>query len=257
MSDQLKLVTFNVRCTWDWLDGFVSRMGLIFDKIKKEAPDVVAFQEVTPQILEGLKHIMPDYLFAGHGREADYSGEGLYTAINLNTLQLVGLETFWIAPDPYDKHSKFSDQSPFPRICVETTLFHPASKTEFRVYNVHLDHEGTLAMADGLRCVLQKARERNNNYFMETVFLGDFNQEPGGPVEQAFSEWESPKLFDITSALPGTFHDYGKLERPLKIDYILTTQGFKNCLTDTTLWTETLNGHKLSDHYPICAELRL
>ncbi len=257
MFDRLKIVTFNVRCTWDWKDGFVNRMGLIYDKVLKEEPDVVAFQEVTEQILEGLKRIMPNYLFVGHGREPDYTGEGLYTAINTDTLKLVGLETFWIAPNPYDKQSKFSDQSPFPRICIATALFHPASKTEFRVYNVHLDHEGSIAMSEGIRCVLQKVQEQSQRYPMAAVVLGDFNEKPNGPVYRVCEEWETPKMFDITNAMQGTFHDYGKRIPNDKIDYILVTDEWKDRVIEVSLWDDKLNGHFLSDHYPISAWIQL
>ncbi len=260
MSDSVKIVTFNVRCTWDWLDGFVSRMGLIYEKIRKEKPDVVAFQEVTAPILDGLKHIMPNYLFVGHGRDEHYDGEGLYTAINLDTLQLIGTETFWIAPNPYDKKSKFSDQSPFPRICVSATVYHPRTCRELRLYNVHLDHEGTIAQTDGMKCVLQHVYERNRQYYTPTVILGDLNVEPDSPAIEVCKKWKEPELFDITEGLPGTFHDYGKWVESgisdMKIDYILVTEDLKDSIQEAILWQDKLNGHFLSDHYPICATFR-
>ncbi len=259
MSDNLKIVTFNVRCNWDWLDGFVSRMGLIYDKLQKEAPDVVAFQEVTPQILEGLKHIMPDYLFLGHGRNADYTGEGLYTAINTATLQLIGMETFWIAPDPYDKSSRFCDQSGCPRICVAVTLYHPERNMEFRVYNVHLDHKGDIAITEGMTCVLNNIRDNTRRRPMPTVLLGDFNTEPDSDAVKACADWAEPTLFDVTATLPGTFHEYGEREKNglpnKKIDYIWLTQELKNTVQAVTLWEDALNGHRLSDHYPVCVTL--
>ncbi len=257
MSNSLKIVSFNVRCTWDWIDGFVSRMGLIYDKIRKEEPDVVAFQEVTADILEGLKHIMPDYLFLGHGRDPDYTGEGLYTAVNTRTLMIVGMESFWIAPNPYDKCSRFCDQSEFPRICIMTTLYHPELKKEFRVFNVHLDHKGESAMALGMECVLGKLKEHNSRQPMSAVVLGDFNARPDSDALDVCRQWTEPKLYDITAQLPGTFHDYGKIaeagELNWKIDYIWVTEDLWQSLQETVLWEDKLNGHLLSDHYPVCA----
>ncbi len=257
MSNRLKIVTFNVRCTWDWIDGFVSRMGLIYNKIMKEKPDVVAFQEVTLDILEGLEHIMPEYLFLGHGRDTNYAGEGLYTAINTRTLQLIGMESFWIAPNPYDKCSRFFDQSEFPRICIITTLYHSELKKEFRVINVHLDHKGEAAMSLGMECVLNKLKEHDSRRPISTIVLGDFNAQPDSDALDVCRQWTEPKLYDITAQLPGTFHDYGKLAEAglpdWKIDYIWVTEDWKESLREVVLWNDKLNGHLLSDHYPVCA----
>ncbi len=258
MSPRLKIVSFNVRCTWDEADGFVSRMGLIYDKIQKEAPDIVAFQEITDSILKGLERIMPEYFFVGHGRNSDYGGEALYIAINRDSVRLIGMDSFWIAPDPFDKKSRFADQSPYPRICVSAALYHPSSGREFRVYNVHLDHIGAIAKAEGMKCVLEKVREHNRRCYMPTIVLGDFNEEPGGVATGICNQWAEPVLYDITRELPGTFHAYGGLTCTVahnkKIDYMFATQELKNSLASLTLWEDKLNGHWLSDHYPVCVE---
>ncbi|MFR8976222.1 MAG: endonuclease/exonuclease/phosphatase family protein, partial [Eubacteriales bacterium] len=81
MIKPLKIVTFNLRCAWseDGANSFVHRAGLIWEKMRAEAPDVVALQEVMPKSLAILKLLMPDYEFFGQGRNADFGGEGLYT----------------------------------------------------------------------------------------------------------------------------------------------------------------------------------
>ncbi len=256
---KVKIVSFNVRCLWDSEDGFVSRMGLIYDKIEKEQPDVVAFQEITPVILRALKQIMPGYLFVGHGRGPDYQGEGLYLALRESSMKLIGLDTFWIAPNPYDKLSRYEDQSSCPRICVGATLYHAQTGTELRVFDVHLDHRGSNAQQEGMKCVLEKVAEANRRFYAPTVILGDFNVLPENPVCQICAAWQEPPTYDITEKLPGTFHGYGSRgEAPdMKIDYIYVTKELRDQNTDTCLWTERLNGHFLSDHYPVCAEFEL
>ncbi len=261
MSTQLKLVTFNVRCTWKWTDGFVNRMGLIYDKIKTEKPDVIGFQEITDQILEGLQHIMPDYLFVGHGRDGDYSGEGLYIAINTKTVKLIGLNTFWIAPNPYDKYSKFSDQSGCPRICISATLYHPETKTEFRVFNIHLDHIGALAKSEGMKCVLSMVNAENSKVYMPCAIMGDFNEYPDGPANKICKAWDAPKIYEATADIKATFHGYGRLAAEgreyVKIDYIYVTEDLKKLLSNVETWEDELNGHLLSDHFPVSATFEI
>lgn len=57
-------VTFNIRCEWDDYDGinsFIHRGTMIYEKIKKEKPDIIAFQEVTPEILQYFKKMIEKY----------------------------------------------------------------------------------------------------------------------------------------------------------------------------------------------------
>ena len=95
-----------------------------FEKISKEKPDVIAFQEMMPKHLDVLQKLLPEYEFYGQYRNADYTGEGLYTAIRKDSFQLISYETFWISPTPFVSGSRFEDQSDCPRICVVTTVRH-------------------------------------------------------------------------------------------------------------------------------------
>ncbi len=81
MSQTIKIVSFNLRSqyTGDGINAFIHRAGMIYDKIKKEAPDIVAFQEVIEPHYDVLPKLMPDYTFLGQFRNADYTGEGVFT----------------------------------------------------------------------------------------------------------------------------------------------------------------------------------
>ncbi len=263
MEKKIKIVTFNVRCIWDGPDGFISRMGLIYNKIEKEIPDVVAFQEVTEPILRALKLIMPSYIFVGSGRDAAYQGEGLYTAVNKDTMQVLSLDIFRLAPDQNDSESKFIDQSPYPRICVSTKLHHIQTKRQISVYNIHLDNEGKIARSEGMKqvlCSVKEDKDKNKNT-ISTIILGDFNEEPGGTANEICAEWKQPKMYDITTKLPGTFHRYGQRKalglEDRKIDYIYVTEDLKENVCRVSIWDDKVNGHWLSDHYPIYAEFQM
>lgn len=55
MDKNLKVVTFNFRCVWkgygDGINGFVHRAGMVYEKIMREKPDVIMFQEILQDIL--------------------------------------------------------------------------------------------------------------------------------------------------------------------------------------------------------------
>ena len=58
-----KIVTFNSRNVWMWskegINCFIFRAGLIYEKVNKEKPDVIAFQELLQKNLDLLKKLFP------------------------------------------------------------------------------------------------------------------------------------------------------------------------------------------------------
>lgn len=253
MANKLKIVTFNIRCVYnapvDGINSFIHRAGMIRDKIANEKPDVVAFQEVTPEILSLLKIVMPEYSFHGHGRLRDLSGEGLYTAVRKDTASVIGMESFWISPEPNVPESRFAEagQSECPRICVTTTVKHEKSGKLLRVYNVHLDH--VAARVEGAKCVLSAIKADRKKADLSVVLLGDFNDYPESrPIRLCEKE-----LTDITKEFSLTWHDFGRRKGECKIDYIFLSEDLVSSVNRVSLWKDHANGIWLSDHYPICA----
>jgi endonuclease/exonuclease/phosphatase family metal-dependent hydrolase len=162
MKHEIKVVTYNLMCVWDHpknIKGLTYRAGLVYAKIKKENPDIIGFQEVIAPQLEYLEHMFPEYLFIGQGRNADMMGEGLYIAIKKSVFMLCGMDVFWISPEPYVPATRFEEQSPYPRICVDILVRHKESGKMIRIYDVHLDHEESEAKAKGMKVVLDKISE--------------------------------------------------------------------------------------------------
>ena len=253
----MKIVTYNLRCVWDGdgINGFIHRMGMTWDKINQEKPDIVCFQEVIPKTLEALKYIMPEYIFAGQGRNHDCGGEGLYTAIRKDTVDLIGLDTFWISPEPHEPESKFTDQSTYPRICVMTLLREKQSGLTFRIYNLHLDLIEA-ARLEGIKCVWNQVQQNNTKRYLPYVILGDFNATPDEKCIALCKE--TGALYDVTESIAYTFHDFGRGvdDRPgSKLDYIFVSREFTDRVIDVTVWEDNLNGIYLSDHYPVAVEI--
>lgn len=247
----LKIVSFNIRHVWDWdgINSFVHRAGLIDEKISAEKPDVVGFQEIRAKNLALLRKLMPEYHFVGHLRNSDYKGEGLYTAVRMDTCEVIGFEAVWLSPTPYIAGSRFECQSECPRICLCTTVLHKASGKLFRVFNIHLDLPEEARLL-GIKSTFEFIDSQNAKLSLPFALLGDFNSIPEDSVT-AFCK-ERSDVEDITAHIPVTFQDFGR--RELKIDYIYTDAFLTQTVKNVTVWDDQLNGIYLSDHYPVSAE---
>ncbi len=252
-----KIVSFNLRCVWygDGINAFMFRAGMIFDKIMKEMPDVLAFQEMSEKHLDLLKRMLPEYEFYGQFRSKNYAGEGLFTAVRKDAWNVIAYETFWISPTPYVAGSRFEDQSDCPRICVVTQIRHRETGKMLRLYNIHLDHISDTARIEGIQCVFEKMEEFNGKLSLPSVVLGDYNAYPDSETICFCNDYQSPRMFDVTKDIPVTFHDFGK--RGIKIDYIYVTERLKNAFIGADIWDTEREGIYLSDHYPVWVDIDL
>lgn len=255
MKNNLKIVSYNLRMWNDKDDGinsFMHRIGMIFQKIQNEQPDIIGFQEVLPEMHIYLERLLTEYHFAGQFRDADFLGEGTYIAVKKDVLQILEYNTFWLSPTPYVPGSRFQDQSICPRICNVVRLRHKKSNFIFRVFNLHLDHEGESARVKGMESVLRQMEELNEIQYLPAVILGDFNAGPESDVIAMCNRYESAALTDITTCFEGTYHGFGNFLHE-KIDYIFVTKELASKVKEVYLWDDCHSGIYLSDHYPICS----
>ena len=107
----MKIVTFNIRCalSGDGINSFYHRAGSVLEKIDREKPDVIGFQEVRPEIFDFLRKYLTDYMLVGCGRGADYEGEHNPVAFRKDKFELIGLETEWLSPTPFVPGSRYDE----------------------------------------------------------------------------------------------------------------------------------------------------
>lgn len=250
-----KIVTFNIRNVWDreGKNSFIHRVGMIYDKVNKERPDVIAFQEVLQPHVTLLERIFPDYEFHGQFRNKDFSGEGVYTAVKRSAWQVIASEAFWISPTPYVPGTIFECQSEYPRVCGVVQIRNKENGKMFRIFNIHLDHISDEARIAGIRCVIEMMDKFNEKANVPSIILGDFNAEPNSDTIKYCNEYDGTHICDLTSTLPVTFHNWGTDEQ--KIDYIYVTGGIEKALTNVGIWDQCHDGIYFSDHYPVFADL--
>ena len=148
----MKVVTFNIRCDYgqDGENNFCFRRPLILEKLRREQPDLICFQEVLPHVAAWLKGELADYYVIGCGRSETLEDEQMTVAYRKDRLNLIQMETFWLSDTPNVPGSRYPRQSICPRTAAEALFEDLSDKTVFRLINTHLDHECPEARAQGL-----------------------------------------------------------------------------------------------------------
>jgi endonuclease/exonuclease/phosphatase family metal-dependent hydrolase len=253
----MKLVTFNIRCDYgqDGRNDFEYRKPLILKKIKEDSPDIICFQEVLPHVADWLKKHLTDYYIIGCGRDEKLQNEQTSIAYKHSKFNLLAMEVFWLSQTPMVPGSRYSNQSDCPRVCTVAFLQNLTTNDVFRIYNTHLDHIGSEARILGLGQILRKIEEQSKEEqsFIQApaILTGDFNAFPDSPEMEQLSNY--PNLHDLTTEISGTFHDFGRMSKLEKIDYIIAQDTF-TC-DRAIVWDDSEDGVYLSDHYPVCVEI--
>lgn len=257
----MKIGTFNVRCSWegDGINSFVHRSGMILQKIREEKPDVIAFQEVTDKICDFLQEYLPEYYLLGHGRMENYKGEGVFTAIRKDSIQLISVDTIWMTDTPY-VYSALPNQI-CPRTCVISIVKEKNSGEMFLICNTHLDHqqgkEGEEVRINELKIIAERICEEQRKRDIPCIILGDFNTIPDSEVIEYCNHEFVPQISDVTRDILTSFHDFGRMKMVnYKIDYIYVEQRLVPKVKEVQLWDEEMDGIYLSDHYPIFIEIK-
>jgi endonuclease/exonuclease/phosphatase family metal-dependent hydrolase len=249
----MKLVTFNIRCDYgqDGENNFSFRKPIILDKISKESPDIICFQEVLPHVAAWLKENLKDYYVIGCGRDENLKDEQTTIAYKKLKFNLIDMEVFWLSETPKVPGSRYQNQSICPRVCTKALFLDTDTEEVFQVYNTHLDHIGSEARKLGLGQILKKIEQEESFVKAPVILTGDFNCLPDSPEMELLKEY--PYLVDLTMKTGGTFHDYGKIKEPVKIDYIIAQDNLE--CGSVNLWADCKDGVYLSDHYPVCVEI--
>lgn len=246
----LKLMTFNVRLDVDkGCNDFELRKHRIAELINKEKPDAVGFQEATNRMREELSDMLEGYYIVGCGREKTYRGESACVAYRKDKFELLKLDNFWLSATPSVAGSRYGeDQSPCPRVTTALLLVEKRDGKPFWLLNTHLDHVGSTARLLAVVQLMQFISEQN----APCVLMGDFNAGPTSKEIRAVTQNETLRLVDVTEAINGSFHNFGKMIPMSKIDYIFTNLP---CDAEKSYACpdEAKDGTYYSDHLAICA----
>ena len=98
----MKIVTFNVRFNNpnDGEYSFEHRKEEIIRRIQAEQPDVIGFQEIRDDMQPWLEEHMPEYVWVGHGRTTELTGEHCPVVYRKDKFKLRNFQCFWLSDTP-------------------------------------------------------------------------------------------------------------------------------------------------------------
>ena len=251
MATSIKVMSFNMRMNTpvDGINAFPNRRARILACLKAEAPDVIGFQEITPDMRDWLIEALPNHYLIGCGRDANYGGEAPVIAFRKDTMTLISCDTVVLSNTPTVFGTRYDglDQSSCPRTYVRALLKHRDVDEPFYAYNVHTDHKGAIARLLACNQLLQDITSHGRKFFL----TGDFNAFPDAPEIKMMTACKTRAIADATATLETSFHHYGTRTTPAKIDYIFTDAATPVTAVARVEDAPAEGEPYISDHYPI------
>ncbi|HOB73062.1 MAG TPA: endonuclease/exonuclease/phosphatase family protein [Phycisphaerae bacterium] len=179
----VRVMSFNVRygTAGDGENRWELRRELLFDVIRRHAPDVLGLQEPLRFQLDEIRAAVPGYAELGAARD-DGKEKGEYSAIlyRSDRLQPVESGTFWLSDTPEIPGSKTWGNK-LPRVCTWARFEDRVTGREFYAYNTHLDHQSQPARERGVELIARRIAERKVPT-APVVVTGDFNAAESNPA---------------------------------------------------------------------------
>ncbi len=253
-----KIMSFNLRVisAEDGAQAWRKRRHLALARINAFYPHLLGLQEcMAGEQADFIASSMPDYAMLAHPR-----GGSHHTAIEMapvlykrDAFMPIEDGVFWLSDAP-DVPGSQSWGAVFPRTCTWVRL-KPRQKPQAEILflNTHFDHLSEAVMQNSAQLIQQfiNAQAETTNI----VLTGDFNC-PRGSSPWRILTAAGNRLHDaFPRTSPGSYHEFGQLNPPKTIDWILLSN---QCVVAQT-GVDDYNDAGLfpSDHFPVHAEVVL
>lgn len=246
----LRALTLNVRydTSRDGTNAWPYRREAVLSFLNARQHHVLGFQEVQPHQRSDLEAGLPDYLWLGHGREANQQGEQCCLAVH-RSFELLDTGTFWLCPTP-DVAGAVGWDAQLTRICTWARI--AKAGTQLSVLNSHWDHRGVQARIESAKLL----RDRVLGLKEPVLLMGDFNATPDSePLAWLTENLQDSYALANPGCSAGTFHGFGRTESQPRIDYLLASREF--LVIDSQIFVDAAAPPYLSDHYPVSASYEL
>lgn len=241
-------------------NGWTQRCPHLCEIINYEQPLFFGAQEVLVDQLHDMLKLLPDYHYLGVGRD-DGKEAGEYAAIFYlkDRLEVVDHGHFWLSETP-EKPSRGWD-AVCVRICTWALFKDKQTKQQFYVFNLHMDHVGTVARRESAKLVIQRMKEFKKQYPM--VLTGDFNVDETNEIYLIFTKsgilkdaYESAVMRMANTC---TWNDFMQDCRDKhRIDHIFVSSDVtveRYAILTESYWLGNTRRNP-SDHYPVFAKLK-
>lgn len=252
-TEGIKVMSYNIRygSAEDGPNSWNYRCPATVEMIEDQKPDVFGVQEALYYQISFIEENCSEYKSVGVGRDdGKKAGEHMSVFWNTKTISMLKWGTLWLSETP-DKPSLGWDAA-----CCRTATWvlmkDKRTGRKFYFVNTHLDHVGREAQKNGLKLIVDKLVEINqDNYPM--ILTGDFNVTSDDCVLcDLDSKMTSARRSALKTDDKGTYNNWGKSS--LAIDYIYYS-GFSSCPEFHTVTDAYAKRAFVSDHYPITATL--
>ena len=231
------------------------RRDSVAETVKRQGPDVVAFQEVWMSQYDDLDERLPGYSWVARDDGVRHTP----IAYRTDRFDVVESGTFWLSEDDAEPGEAGWDGA-HQRLVTHATL--RERDKEVAVFSVHLDHVGERAREEGARMVREKVTELVDTNTPVAV-AGDFNCGPGSDAYgRMVEESNSRGLVDARKAASGvegpavTFtglHEDDD-EEEQNLDHIFVAE-FDVARQATIVPKDESADFRPSDHRPVVADL--
>jgi endonuclease/exonuclease/phosphatase family metal-dependent hydrolase len=257
-AQSLKVMTYNIRLDIesDGENKWSNRKEFLTSQIHFYEPDIFGVQEAKPNQVIDMASALFDYNNIGIGRDGIGQRESSNIYYKKNRFKLVQNSTFCLSEAP-DKISKGWDAA-INKVCTYALFKALKTKTNFWVFNTHLDHMGDVSRTNGIELILSKIASLNTKKY-PVIFMGDFNSKL--KEERIISlKKEMLDTREISEEKPfgptGTFNGF-KHNEPVTecIDYIFITKNSNFKVLKYAVLSDSKDLKYPSDHLPVYIEL--
>ena len=265
-ASRCRVMTFNVRfdSMTDGANNWEYRRSIVASVIRYHAPDVVGLQEPLPHQYAELRDALPDYDWAGVGRQDGDAG-GEHCPIGWQSkVRVEAHGTVWLSETPDEPGSSYPSASK-PRLVTWARA--SFGGRPFVVCNTHFDHkseEARVRSAEQLRTLVSELGGWDGERLERpVVVLGDFNCTVGSEPYRILTAERTgtPTLSDAMAVSehphhgPTTTFERFSGEPTEKIDHVFVAGdvGVRQHAVVADHW----DGRPPSDHCPVLAELVL
>lgn len=272
-ASEIRAVSFNIRFAGNQTGerSWAERLPLVVAAIRATDADVLGLQEAERRQINDLLEALPEYAFAGVGRDDGRDG-GEFSPILYRhaRFDLLDQRTFWFSETPERPGSRGWGAN-LPRICTTALLLEVSTNRRLRVFNVHLDHQSDYSRLRSVELLAQAIFD-TRQIGTPVAVLGDFNAQPDSPAlgylvgrrrtatdDANRSIPASPGLLDALTALPpadqqaGTFHNFTGTAQGQRIDHVLVDRSIR--VRSAFIDRSSEGGRFPSDHFAVGAVL--
>lgn len=255
-SQNLKIISYNLKISGDGLRAVEKRMPYIVDTINAHTPDSFGVQEADKNWVEGLAAQLTDYAHVERYRDDGIElGESSAIFYLKDKYDLIESGHFWLSTTP-EVPSKDWNAACF-RITTYAILKDKTTGFVYAHFNTHLDHTSAIARAESVAVITTKIAEIAPD--IPVVLTGDFNFPEGS---DNYNNVLSCGLKDTKYMAEeyddhATYHGYHVVMPEVEpIDFVFVN-GYCSSVKSSKIESDFVHHILASDHFPLIVELTL